>query len=124
MTHTLQELFDRSVSGVIAQGRQAKDTFAGCRYRTDNGLKCAVGQLIPDEDYSPAMEGAGVGGDSERAAMVRYAAGLENDEQIEMAQALQQSHDASAFHQSFLDSFKLAALVVARRYGLDPKVAL
>lgn len=27
-----------------------------CAYRGDNGRKCAVGMVIPDEDYSPDME--------------------------------------------------------------------
>lgn len=28
-----------------------------CRYRGDNGAKCAVGVLIPDERYEPRFEG-------------------------------------------------------------------
>lgn len=28
-----------------------------CRYRGDNGTKCAVGHLIPDDKYSPSFEG-------------------------------------------------------------------
>ena len=31
-----------------------------CAYRGDNGLKCAVGCLISDEDYDPSMEGLSV----------------------------------------------------------------
>lgn len=32
-----------------------------CVYRGDNGQKCAVGCLIPDEIYDTNMEGHGVG---------------------------------------------------------------
>lgn len=31
-----------------------------CQYRGDCGTKCAVGWLIPDEYYTPSMEGKGV----------------------------------------------------------------
>ena len=30
-----------------------------CAYRGDNGLKCAIGCLIPDEKYDPKMDGNG-----------------------------------------------------------------
>jgi len=31
-----------------------------CRYRSDSGLACFVGCIIPDELYSPEMEGCSV----------------------------------------------------------------
>ncbi len=31
-----------------------------CLYRGPDGLKCAIGALIPDEAYKPDMEGMGV----------------------------------------------------------------
>ncbi|MNC40446.1 hypothetical protein D3C75_891570 [compost metagenome] len=33
-----------------------------CQYRTDTGLMCAAGCLIPDEKYVPEMEGLTVSG--------------------------------------------------------------
>src|ERR1700723_4178090 len=52
-----QEVFDTIVSHLRQQGCVAQDEFSGmCRYRTDDGKKCAVGVLIPDELYSPKME--------------------------------------------------------------------
>ena len=42
---------------LILQGKKAVDPFSGdCRYRTTDGLKCAVGALIPDELYDPGAE--------------------------------------------------------------------
>jgi len=29
----------------------------GCVYRGENGMKCAAGILIPDDQYNPKMEG-------------------------------------------------------------------
>jgi hypothetical protein len=56
---TQQEAFDRMVRGLAAQGwQQASQGWdSACRYRTYSGLKCAIGQLIPDEKYDVEMEG-------------------------------------------------------------------
>lgn len=50
---------------VVAHLRQQKKKARGlnqvgmliCKYRGDDGLKCAAGCLIPDELYKPEMEG-------------------------------------------------------------------
>lgn len=52
---TKEEIFVKSVVGVIVQGGGSFDDI-GCRYRGPNGRKCAAGQLIPDELYKPEME--------------------------------------------------------------------
>lgn len=54
-----QEVFDKIITGLRRQGKQSKDGFF-CAYRSADGCKCAVGQLIPDEAYHPMMEGYGV----------------------------------------------------------------
>lgn len=48
---TDQEAFEKAARGVIAQGRAALTLSGGCRYRTPDGCKCHVGQLIPDDLY-------------------------------------------------------------------------
>jgi len=64
-----QEIFDKVATHLMTQLKRAEkrrvpsygsagDTY--CRYRTDEGLSCAVGCLIKDEDYSPGMEGRSV----------------------------------------------------------------
>jgi hypothetical protein len=53
---TKQEIYDFVVDALIAQGEQSMSPLTGvCQYRT-NGLKCAVGMLISDEDYNSGME--------------------------------------------------------------------
>jgi hypothetical protein len=61
-----QEIFDTVAKHLFEQGEQSTawdEDFKKnkCRYRDGIGkkgkvLKCAVGVLIPDEDYDPAME--------------------------------------------------------------------
>ena len=46
-----QEIFDRVCRHLATQGKRSIECKAGssvCRYRGPNGLKCAVGILIPD----------------------------------------------------------------------------
>lgn len=56
---TDQQIFDHITAHLLKQGRRATSPAAGyyCRYRTEDGLKCAVGALIPDDRYDPGMEG-------------------------------------------------------------------
>lgn len=59
---TLQEAFnkiwERAKDKVKAIERFNEDpALTGCRYRASNGKKCFVGVLIPDEQYTPEMEG-------------------------------------------------------------------
>lgn len=58
-----QEVFDTVAAHLLKQGTQSlkkKDGDVFCMYRGPRGLKCAVGTLIPDELYDPAMEHSGV----------------------------------------------------------------
>jgi len=51
---TSQEIFDTVIAHLLQQGKQSKSSV--CLYRSDDGSKCAVGALIPDSEYDPAME--------------------------------------------------------------------
>jgi hypothetical protein len=51
-----QQTFDRVLAHLRAQGVPASDG-GKCCYRTEDGRMCAVGCLIPDEEYDPGIEG-------------------------------------------------------------------
>lgn len=59
-----QEIFDTVAKHLFTQGERSmmtkgdNDVFSGefCAYRGENGMKCAVGALITDEMYNPAMD--------------------------------------------------------------------
>lgn len=57
MTMTRQQIFDTVVAHLRQQGRRSERNGA-CAYRGEDGAMCAVGCLIPDKLYDPAMEGA------------------------------------------------------------------
>jgi hypothetical protein len=60
---TLKEILVKAADGLMKQGKVATGPDGTCRYRTKRRgevLRCAVGQLIGDDQYSPAYEGIGV----------------------------------------------------------------
>lgn len=54
---TRQEIFNTVVTALLNQGCRSVDLIGACSYRGVDGKKCAFGHLIPDELYSPVMEG-------------------------------------------------------------------
>lgn len=60
-TATAQEVFDQAVNHLRVQGkRSALDPLVlseSCLYRSEDGLKCAAGCFIADDEYEPEMEG-------------------------------------------------------------------
>lgn len=52
-----QEIFDKVATHLFAQGEKAISGDGSCVYRGADGAMCAVGCLIPNEVYTPAMEG-------------------------------------------------------------------
>lgn len=59
--YTTQTLFNTVAAHLLTQGKRASvvdwDGEELCRYRGQNGTKCAIGCLIPDELYKSRMEG-------------------------------------------------------------------
>lgn len=61
---TNRQIFDTVKNHLLTQGDRAEDEIdgeIGCAYRGDAGAKCAVGCLIPDDKYTPEIEGVALG---------------------------------------------------------------
>lgn len=69
-----------------------------CMYRTSDGHKCAVGCLIPDEEYAPHMEGATA---CHLLANDQYTGSF-----IEWLDGVQIDHDNSNSVEEFLEKLK------------------
>ena len=55
---TEQEIFDKVYTHFVVERNPCSVSADGtCMYRGLNGAKCAVGLLIPDEQYQEGMEG-------------------------------------------------------------------
>lgn len=50
-----QEVFDK-VAAHLLQQKEKSMTMGRCMYRSANGLKCAIGCLIPDDLYESSIE--------------------------------------------------------------------
>ena len=53
---TEQQIFDQVARHLLKQKVRAVNTVDACKYRTENGLMCAAGCLISDEEYDPMFE--------------------------------------------------------------------
>lgn len=116
---TAQEVFDRVAVHLLKQGRKSQRIIpedpVTCFYRGPTGLKCAVGCLIADEDYSSQMEGNSVHAliaDFEENPSVKTFA--DHDDLLSDLQIL---HDFG--HVAYWTSGLCAT---AERFKLDPKV--
>jgi hypothetical protein len=58
--HTAQEIFDLCAKHLLTQNEHSHSRHKACMYRSPNGLKCALGVLISDEEYSGDMESKGI----------------------------------------------------------------
>jgi len=56
LPNTLQEVFDIVSTHLLKQGRKSVNISNRCVYRNENGMKCAAGALIPDDEYKPELE--------------------------------------------------------------------
>ena len=96
---TKQEIFDTVVTHLR---KQAVRSMRGpdCVYRSPDGLKCAVGCLIPDSEYKSNWEGYTVLSISEAPenkdfqSYLKSKVGLDN---MKLLQALQRAHDNESF---------------------------
>lgn len=55
-----QEMFTKVWLGLASQGWQRSAVGDNCRYRGPNGMKCAAGHLLPDENYNTRFESRNV----------------------------------------------------------------
>lgn len=53
---TKQEVFEFVATHLLKQGQKSFDGGTYCMYRGDNGLKCAIGCLMTDQEYQPTFE--------------------------------------------------------------------
>lgn len=56
---TAQEAYDKVLFALRKQRQQSTDSSGACLYRGPDGLKCAVGHLLPDHLYSDSFEMTG-----------------------------------------------------------------
>lgn len=115
---TNQEAFDKMVAHLRKQGKPAHED-GSCRYRTKDGLMCAVGCLITDAEYERGMEGRGV-----EAIMAAYE--VLQDLDPPLLAEMQDTHDAwgtTVWEACFADTAARYGLVYAPATPIQPATA-
>lgn len=94
-----------------------------CAYRGTDGNKCAIGLLIPDELYTPEMEGHTVRALVKAFPFLRGVLSIENDEDLEFLTKLQITHDvayqenADEYRKEDLNAIELVHFPVGEGHG-------
>lgn len=114
---TTQEIFDTVVTHLLTQRKKAINDMGKCVYRTDEGLKCAVGCLITDECYSPEIEGWGIWYLDVTEALECSGIPVTIKTNETLLVDLQYVHD-----HEHVGLWKQGLLNVASKYGLNPDV--
>lgn len=113
-----QELFDRSVKGLINQKFvRSADGSGHCMYRGPNGTKCAIGHLIEDSEYVKEMEGK-----SFYALIIRYGDSIKAMENLSDNEKYL-LYDLQTVHDCFVPLDWMGEWGrIAPRYNLDTSV--
>lgn len=122
---TNQEIFDKVARHLLTQkvpareARSRPDRIGMCLYRTKDGKKCAAGCLIPDELYSPQMEGEDIQTVLRQYPQVKHAILGDDveDSRFALLGNLQSVHD---MHRP--EEWKEQLAITAHDYSLSPQV--
>jgi len=103
---TPQEAFTKSVVHTLQQGKRSTRLMPYsakkvCAYRGDNGLKCAIGALIPDNEYIPEMEGNLIIDNFRRGFIPPSLAGFEDIWLLSSIQSVHDNEDVSEWENGF-----------------------
>jgi hypothetical protein len=121
---TAQQIFDHVTVHLLTQMKQSmthvnRTAMGGsddgsktipiltCAYRGDDGTKCAVGSLIPDELYSRSLEGMCISSADVRTVLARV--GIVHHDQLWLVGMLQTVHDSWA-PERWRDELRIVAL--------------
>lgn len=134
---TMQQVFDKVARHLLTQRERAVDPSTGqCQYRTvrrgipgaveTRELKCAVGCLINDEFYDPAIEGMSAGfvspNNNTLLAHVLEQSGVPVDRPtLDLLHHLQRLHDASPVTTPVSD-WPIRLRAIAESFGLSAAV--
>jgi len=115
----MQLVFDKATKGIIGQGKKSKNATTGeCMYRCGN-LRCAIGFLITDANYSDTLETKAFY-EKEVVKAVEDSLGTSSftDSEIAFLDRLQLIHDNTSDNSTFIYEFKKRATQLANEFNL------
>lgn len=114
-----QEIFDTVAVHLFDQGQRSVDN-RFCRYHNDTGLKCAVGILVPEEEYFSEMD---QGNKTIKNLIELYPDKFPDwmSENLGLIQGLQSVHDKQENWKSS-DNMHDALVEIASIYEVNPDI--
>jgi hypothetical protein len=112
--YSLQEVFNFVAGHLLWQQHKSKRRGAGCAYYGENGSRCAVGCLIPEDLYPLVKEGEGVTELCQRINVPCWVTFNKPTRVIELLEELQQLHDHKR-----PDEWRRCLNAVAWQFGLE-----
>ena len=117
-----QEIFDKVNEHFFQQEVPATDELGTCSYRTAEGNKCAVGVLIPDNEYTPSMERETVAGIVTLVPSLQSVAS--DSKELLLLRRLQRIHDLTAMRREKLNGTQTQSemRLAAQEFNLEYKI--
>jgi len=126
---TRQDVFETGVKGLFQQGKPAITEGGECQYRSEKGLKCAMGFIIPDHMYNEDMESRNIAillsENEEIQSLFEEGFGVVGQDGLRCFLSEMQSklHDRyfveKRYHNDFKDWLIKSAEIFASKYDLD-----
>lgn len=118
-TNTMQEIFNEVLYCMVMQGEKSLGRFRWCQYQGDNGMRCAIGWLILDEEYDPEMEDRSITEILKAPEFNHLPLKVLREAPQEFLEHLQRAHDgANRNGGRFLNNFMEAMKKVAKTFDL------
>ena len=111
---TEQGVFDQVVNHLRKQGVQSRNHL-GCAYRGGNGLMCAAGCLIADDEYTDRMDSSQL----DTGWQVLVNEDVVPSHHVELIEDLQDVHDFNTAHN--FETWEEGFMYVANKYSLEYK---
>ena len=97
-----QAVLEQTTKAIVAQGGPSMDSEYSaledsdpmCAYRGLGGRRCALGHLIPDDEYHEGIEGTTLEGDWQIKEIIERSLGIDlSVDDVDFLQQLQEAHD-------------------------------
>lgn len=112
---TTQEIFEKALRGVIAQGALAQTQTGSCAYRFADGRKCAAGHILTEEQldriYAVGLNERGFAAVNDFLELFDES----NSQEFALIEAMQRAHDTA----NNLEAFKAGMKRVASNFDLS-----
>ena len=97
MTMSVREIFYKVEKHLLKQNERSIGVVSGCKYRSDQGLTCAVGCLMTDDMYEASFEGESVRDKYVTEALIPIIGvnKAKKEDKLELLSKLQHIHDSA-----------------------------